>query len=309
MNSIVVQDLSHSYGKVEALRRIRFTIPPGAFVALLGPNGSGKSTLFQILSTLLEPSQGSVEVQGIDPRVSPSEVRAQLGVVFQSPSVDTVLTLRENLVYHGKILGLSSQELHPRIEEALEFATLKDLADRPAGKLSGGQARRLELSKLALTRPKVILLDEPTTGLDPQARQDFWSWLLKFQKHLDATTLFTTHWMEEAELADRVLMLESGQLVADGTPQALRSSLEDWILTLETDSPQEIQAYLEAKGGKPSSPRKGTLRLHTSPEAPWIQELPREFPEHLVSLHLGRPTLEDVYFERTGKTFQSPTGA
>src|SRR5438552_1768384 len=208
--SVSVQGLAHDYGERRVLRGLDFTVPEGEIFGLLGPNGGGKTTLFRILATLLRPTAGRALVMGHDVALEPDEVRRRIGVVFQSPALDRVLTVRENLEVHGRLYGLSGRGLRGAAEEMLRRVRLLDRADDRVGTLSGGLMRRAEIAKGLLHRPRLLLMDEPSSGLDPGARQDLWELLRDLRERFGTTLLLTTHLMEEADRCDRLAILSEG---------------------------------------------------------------------------------------------------
>ncbi|MBV8207837.1 MAG: ATP-binding cassette domain-containing protein, partial [Acidobacteria bacterium] len=218
---IEVSDLVHRYGDRQALAGISFTVAPAEIFGLLGPNGSGKTTLFRILSTLMLPSAGRALVMGYDVAQEPRAVRMRIGVVFQAQSIDVKLTAEENLRHQGHLYSLSGRELTERIREMLQRVGLADRAGDRAETFSGGMQRRLELARGLLHRPSVLLLDEPTTGLDPGARRDLWQYLESLRDESGISVLVTTHLMEEAEHCNRLAIMNEGRIVALGTPAAL----------------------------------------------------------------------------------------
>src|ERR1035437_3718420 len=219
--AIRVERLRHVYSGRVALNEVTFNVERGEVFALLGPNGGGKTTVFKILSTLLVPSAGTAVLFG-DPLSNPAAVRRHLGVVFQHPSVDGKLSVRENLTCHGHLYGLHGVGLRRRIEAVLERLRLSDRATDRVETLSGGLQRRTELAKALLHQPRLLLLDEPSTGLDPGARRDFMQYLRQLREQDGVTIVLTTHYMEEAERCDRVAILHQGTLVSVGTPAELK---------------------------------------------------------------------------------------
>ncbi len=218
MTALEVTDLQHRYGERESLRGLSFSVAAGDLFALLGPNGGGKTTLFKIISTLMAPTSGAVEVFGIDVARQPAEARRRLGVVFQSAAVDPWLTVLENLRHHGYLYGLSGAPLGRGIERALERFGLTPRAGDRVGTLSGGLRRRVELAKVLLPEPPLLVLDEPSSGLDPTARRELLQELRRLCEDAGTTIVLTTHLIEEAAVADRVGILHEGQLVAIGAP-------------------------------------------------------------------------------------------
>jgi len=227
--SVDVEGLTHRYGERTALDGVSFSVRSGEVFGLVGPNGGGKTTLFKILSTALAPSSGSARVAGVD--VRDGAVRRRIGVVFQSPSLDGKLTVGENLLHHGHLYGLSGSGLKERIGEELTRFGLKDRMGDRVEKLSGGLQRRVELAKSLLHRPEVLLLDEPSTGLDPGARRDLWDALRGLK---GVTVLLTTHLLEEAERCDRMAILHKGKIVALGEPLTLRGEIGGDVVTVRS---------------------------------------------------------------------------
>jgi ABC-2 type transport system ATP-binding protein len=231
--ALEVSDLRHRYGDRESLRGLSFSVAQGDLFAMLGPNGGGKSTLFRIISTLMAPSSGTVEVFGHDVVKQPAEARRQLGIVFQSAAIDPWLTVLENLQHHGHLYGLTGAPLARAIERALERFGLTPRAGDRAGTLSGGLRRRVELAKALLPEPKLLILDEPSSGLDPTARRDLLLELRRLRDDEGTTVVLTTHLFEEAAVADRVGILHEGQLVAIGAPADLVANVPARAPTLD----------------------------------------------------------------------------
>lgn len=242
-----VEGLAHAYGAEPALRGVTFSVGPGERVGLLGANGSGKTTLLRAVSTLLAPDGGRVLVGPHDAATEPDAVRRQLGVVFQSVALDGALTVRESLALQAALVGLARAPAAERIEGLLRDVGLEARARDRVGALSGGLARRLDLARGLLHRPALLLLDEPTGGLDPLARADFWG-LLDRQRDAGSAQLVATHLMEEAEQCDRVAILDRGRLAALGTPAALKAALGADALWLDADDPAALASALVAEG-------------------------------------------------------------
>src|SRR5690242_18774598 len=239
---IRVEDIRHSYGKRTALKGISFDVAAGEIFGLLGPNGSGKTTLFRILSTLMLPTSGRALVSGFDSTRQPDEVRRRIGVVFQSKSVDLKLTAAENLWHQGHLYGLRGATLKSRIQEMLERVALADRAKDKVETFSGGMQRRVELAKGLMHRPSVLLLDEPTTGLDPGARRDLWIYLDQLRAQESVSIIVTTHLMEEAEHCDRLAILNLGEIVGLGTPAELRSQIGGDVVVLEASDSATLRS-------------------------------------------------------------------
>ena len=303
MHAVETRDLSRNYGARRALLGVSLEIAEGAIFGLLGPNGGGKSTMFKIISTLLPPSAGTAEVFGRDVIANPEGVRSLIGVVFQSPSLDKKLTIRENLEYHGRIYGLSSGERKERIQDLLGRFHLSDRAGDQVGTLSGGLARRVEIAKGMMHRPKLLLLDEPSTGLDPGARMELMAELRAARKEEGVTVLMTTHILEEAEDCDELAILDRGSIVARGTPDALKAEISGEVLTIEADDPEGLQREIEAKLGLKAEQVSGALRLEAPKAFELSMTLGKDFGERIRSLRIGRPTLGDVFLRQTGRLF------
>src|SRR5215813_9555798 len=231
---IVVCDIVHRYAGRPALNGVSFDVQPAELFGLLGPNGSGKTTLFRILSTLMVPVGGRAVIMGYDTAREPNQVRRHIGVVFQAQSIDVKLTAAENLYHQGHLYGLHGSALKMRVNEMLERVALANRAGDKAETFSGGMQRRLELAKGLLHHPSVLLLDEPTTGLDPGARRDLWQYLQILRDEERVSVIVTTHLMEEADRCDRLAILNEGKLVALGTPAELKQEIGGDVIWLET---------------------------------------------------------------------------
>lgn len=284
-----------------ALRGVSFHVSNGEIFGLLGPNGGGKTTLFRILATLLAPSKGRLSIAGLDVQTHPHEVRKQLGIAFQSPSLDRKLTSRENLLHHGRLYGLRGRELRNRIDEVLELMNLSDRTHALAETLSGGMARRLELAKTLLHRPRVLLLDEPSTGLDPGARRDLWSHLKLLRSKSEITVLLTTHLMEEAAECDRLALLDLGRIVALGTPGELTAEIGGDVITVRTHDPERLLIEIPGRFGIAATRIDGGVRLEREAGHNFIPQLVEAFPGLILEVSLGKPTLEDVFISHTGR--------
>ena len=270
-------------------------------LALLGPNGSGKTTLFRILSTALVPTEGTVTVLGADVVRQPHLVRRALGVVFQAPSLDRKLTAAENLRHQGRLYGLRGHELEVRIAAALQSTGVADRAHERVERLSGGLARRVELAKGLLHRPELLLLDEPTTGLDPAARRDFWRLLGAVKAETGATVVLTTHLMDEGERGDRVAVLDAGALVALGSPAELEAEIGGDVITVTTSDPERLAACIAERFGQSASVVDGAVRLERARGHELVPLLVEHFPDQVQRIALGKPTLDDVFVRRTGR--------
>lgn len=301
--AIVVSGLSHTYGGRCAVNDLSLQIDLGELFVFLGPNGSGKTTLFRILSTLIPLQSGEVTILGSDLRSATMAIRAQLGVVFQAPSLDKKLTVTENLHHQGRLYGLSRVDLNQRETQVLAALGLTQRRADRVEVLSGGLRRRVELAKGLLHQPRLLLLDEPSTGLDPGARSDLWKYLLYLRETQGMTIILTTHMLEEAERADRLAIMHHGQLAALDTPDALRASVGGDSIMLRTEQPATLAESIRARLQCKATVVDGAVRLEQPEGHRWVSRLVEAFPDEIQSLTLGKPTLEDVFIDRTGHRF------
>jgi len=301
--AISVSRLVHRYGERTALAGLDLEVDRGEIFALLGPNGGGKTTLFRLLSTLIPLQQGEIRVLGYDVARQTAAVRERIGVVFQAPSLDKKLTVAENLRHQGHLYGMSGGALRSRQEEMLARLGLADRRRELVETLSGGMRRRVELAKGMLHAPQLLLLDEPSTGLDPGARSDLWDYLRQVRERDGVTVVLTTHLLEEAEKADRLAILNAGSLVALDTPEALRASVGGDSLTIETDEPEPLAAAIHARFEYAAAVVDGSVRLERHDAPQLVARLLEAFPGRIHSITLGKPTLEDVFIARTGHRF------
>ena len=300
---IQVRDIIHCYANRTALNGVSFDVRPAELFGLLGPNGSGKTTLFRILSTLMVPTSGNATIAGLDAVRQPGALRRRIGVVFQAPSVDLKLTARENLWHQGHLYGLHGVDLTQRIEEILTRVGLLDRANDRVETFSGGMQRRIELAKGLLHHPQVLLLDEPTTGLDPGARRDLWQYLQVLRDQERVSVIVTTHLMEEAERCDRLAILNEGNLVALGTPQSLTREIGGDVILLEARDPQTLAEEIRAKFHVDATVMDQHVRLEIENGHRFVPDVVEAFPGKIQSLSVSKPTLEDVFIHRTGHKF------
>jgi ABC-2 type transport system ATP-binding protein len=301
--AVRVIDLCRQYGTRAALAGVSFSVNRGELFALLGPNGGGKTTLFKILSTLLPATSGDIEVFGQSLTQHPHAIRSCLGVVFQHPSLDPKLTVTENLQHHGHLYGLRGSVLQQRASAMLQRVNLADRANDIVETLSGGMQRRVELAKGLLHKPDLLLLDEPSTGLDPGARRDFNDYLAQLREQEGVTVILTTHIMEEAERCDRVGILHHGKLVALDTPDALKSQVGGDVVAIRTANLQEFREKITQRFGCEPALVDGSLRIERPRGHEFVREVVDAFPGEVQSVTFGRPTLEDVFIHQTGHRF------
>ncbi len=301
--AIEIDACTHRYGARTAIDNLSLSIEQREIFIFLGPNGSGKTTLFRVLSTLIPLQAGKISILGNDLSQSPNEIRGKLGVVFQAPSLDKKLTVTENLAHQGKLYGLVGIELRARIEQMLSAVGIADRADDLTETLSGGMRRRVELAKGLLHRPQLLILDEPSTGLDPGARSDLWKYLHQIRESDGVTIVLTTHLLEEADRADRIAIMHNGKLAALDTPAALQASVGGDAITIRTARPAELSEAIRAKFDCDTTVVDGTVRLEQPDGHQWIARLVEAFPAEIETITLGKPTLEDVFIDRTGHRF------
>jgi ABC-2 type transport system ATP-binding protein len=303
---ITLLNLTHNYGDRLALDQLTFQVRPAEIFGLLGPNGSGKTTLFRILSTLMVPTGGTAWLQGFDAAREPNKVRQQIGIVFQARSLDIKLTVQENLKHQGHLYGLKGAHLKQRIHEVLSRVGLLDRAKDAVETLSGGMQRRVELAKGLIHSPSVLLLDEPSTGLDPGARRDVWQYLRMLRDEEGVTVLVTTHLMEEAEHCDRLAILSEGKLVALGSPFALKSQIGGDMVLFETASEAdaaELSAKIANRFIVSPTVLGSTVRLEREQGHKFVTEVVEAFPGLVEGISVAKPSLEDVFIQRTGHRF------
>jgi len=300
MNAVELEALTHRYGERLALDGLSLSVNAGEIFGLLGPNGGGKTTLFRILSTLVRPQSGTARVFGLDLASAADQVRFALGVVFQAPSLDKKLTVAENLRHQGHLYGLRGADLSERIARCLTRLRVSERAGEKVESLSGGLQRRVEIAKALLHDPRLLLLDEPSTGLDPGARIDLWTSLERLRVENGTTVLLTTHLMEEAERCDRIAILDRGSLVALGAPAALRAELGAEIVTVQTSDPAGAASDLREKLAVSPMILDGAVRIEHPEGGRLVGRILEAFPGRFDSVAVGRPTLEDVFIRKTG---------
>jgi len=297
---IQVENLTHRYGERTALRNVSFEVARGEIFGLLGPNGGGKSTLFRILSTMMAPSEGRAVIGGCDVVRDRAAVRRQIGVVFQTQSLDKALTVEENLRAQGHLHGLSGALLRERMEHAMTQLNIEDRRKDVVETLSGGLRRRLEIAKALLHRPPVLLMDEASTGLDPAARRDLTRHVERLRDEHGVTILLTTHVLEEADRCNRLVLLHQGEIVTEGSPQALRSRIGGDVVVLEAEDAKALAVSIEQRFGLRASQVDGQVRVEIENGHRFIAEVVEAFPGAIQSVGLHKPTLEDVFVRETG---------
>ena len=297
---VQVENIAHRYGDRVALAGVSFEVPQGEFYGLLGPNGSGKSTLFRILSTLMAPSSGAARIAGFDIASQSAQVRRQIGVVFQSHSLDKKMTVLENLLAQGQLFGMSGTTLRLRADEAMARLGLSDRRDDFTGTLSGGLRRRAEIAKALLHRPKILLMDEPSTGLDPVARRELWQFMTDLRNREEITVLVTTHFLEEADRCDSLLLIHEGKAVTRGTPAELKAKVGGDVVSFEVEDAAAMQLGIKSKFGYDSTASDGVVRVEIANGHRFAAEAVEAFPGAIQSVSFHKPTIEDVFFKETG---------
>ncbi len=301
--AIEVESLSHRYGDRLALDGVSLSVGDGELFAFLGPNGGGKSTLFRVLSTLAPLQSGAARVLGYDLRADTAAIRRQIGVAFQAASLDRKLTVRENLRHQGRLYGLTGSTLSARIDDVLARLGVADRAADLVEQLSGGLKRRVELAKALLHRPRLLLLDEPSTALDPAARGEVWRYLEQIRREDGVTVALTTHLLDEADKADRVAILDRGRLVALDTPASLKAAVGGDSITIETPDAARLATDISERLSLAAQVLDGNVRLEQADGHQWIARIVEAFPGRVAAIRVGKPTLEDVFIDRCGRRF------
>ena len=301
--AIHIEEVAHAYGERQALAGISLDVRQGEMFGLLGPNGGGKSTLFNILSTLTPLTQGRVHIFDDDLARRPGAIRRQLGVVFQHPSLDAKLTVLENLRHHGHLYGLRGKDLRQRADAALQRLGLFERRGDFVEALSGGLRRRVELAKALLHEPAILLLDEPSTGLDPGARLDFTATLEELRDKRGVTIFLTTHILEEAERCDRVGILHQGRLVALGAPQDLKRQVGGDVVVIDSPEPETLRQRLIERFHFDCKPVVvgDQLRVEIEQGHAFVRDVVEAFADVIQSVTFGKPTLADVFIHLTGR--------
>lgn len=312
-NVIDVRDLTRKFRELVAVDTLNFTVEQGEVFGLLGPNGAGKTTTLSMLCTILKPTSGTAIVNGYDITEHPSQVRRSIGIVFQEPSIDDRLTGRENLEMHADLYGVPKREQRKRIENVLELVELHDKADLLMRTYSGGMRRRLEIARGFIHYPKVLFLDEPTLGLDPQTRGHIWTYISELSEREGITIILTTHYMEEADnLCDRVAIIDYGKIVALDEPDRLKEALEGDIISVKTDAMKQLSAKLIGVDWvKESREENGQLKLVVkdgNAALPRVVEIAASSGIHIDSMSIHEPTLEDVFLNYTGREIRGEVG-
>jgi len=302
--TIEVEDLVKSYGDVHAVRGVSFTVPPGEVFGFLGPNGAGKSTTINMLCTLVKPTSGTARVSGFDVVTRRDDVRRHIGLVFQDPTLDGYLTAEQNLRFHAELYGIDPAVIPDRMDQMLRMVDLADRRATPVMTFSGGMRRRLEIARGLMHSPRVLFLDEPTIGLDPQTRSSIWRYIRALQETEGTTIFMTTHYMDEAELCDRIAIMDRGEIVVLDTPEALKAAVGADRVALGTADDDAALAALWDRFGIEASVAEGAVTFHVENGEAFVPRLFAELDVAITSVAVSRPTLDDVFMRHTGSTIR-----
>jgi len=305
---VEVCGVSFNYGELQALTNVSFSVARAEIFGLLGPNGGGKTTLFKLISTLVPSQSGSARVLGHDLGGETVALRHRIGVVFQRPSVDRKLTVAENVECHGRLYGISGRRLNERTAAVLKQLELTTRADDLVETLSGGLQRRVELAKALLHEPELLVLDEPSTGLDPTARREFLHYLAHLRDDEGVTIVLTTHHMEEAERCDRIGVLHQGRLVAIAPPGELKAQVGGDVVVISSHDAESLSQKIFQRMHVRSTLVDGTIRIELPRGHELVREVVDTFGDEIESVTFGKPTLEDVFVHLTGHRFYAGRG-
>jgi ABC-2 type transport system ATP-binding protein len=301
---ISVENLTKTFDGITAVNDISFKVEEGTIFGFLGPNGAGKTTTINILCTLLSPTSGSAFIAGHDCTKESSVVRKSIGIVFQDTTLDKDLTAYENLIFHAYLYNVAKNEMRDRVDNVLRFVDLYDRKDDLVKKFSGGMKRRLEVARGLIHRPRVLFLDEPTLGLDPQSRTNLWEFIAELPDRHNVTIFMTTHYMEEAEVCDRIAIIDKGKIIAMGTPDELKKTVGGDVVSIMTTDNINAKKEIERLFGFDVSEKEKELYMTCSKGDTCIPEIIRTIGEKVLSVRVQRPTLNDVFLKLTGKTIR-----
>ena len=309
MNIIEVEELSRNFGQLVAVDRVSFQVAEGEIFGFLGPNGAGKTTTINMLCTLLALSGGRAIVNGYDVVRQRSEVRHSIGLVFQEPALDEYLTAEQNLRFHAYAYNIPKELREKRIGKLLELVELSDRRKSKVRTFSGGMKRRLEIARGLLHNPRVLFLDEPTLGLDPQTRRLIWDYILALRKENNLTIFLTTHYMDEAENSDRISIIDHGRIIALDTPDKLKDALGGDVITLKAVDNNAAalelkERYPELSSGPSPVVQNGVITFSVPQGEKFLPKLMDSFQSHLLSIGIRRPTLDDVFLNLTGRAIR-----
>jgi ABC-2 type transport system ATP-binding protein len=302
--AIVVDGLTKHFDEVEAVRGVDFEVAPGEVFGFLGPNGAGKTTTINMLCTLVRPTSGSASVAGHDVVRERDDVRRNIGLVFQDPTLDNYLTGEQNLKLHAELYGLQRDLVKPRMREVLEMVGLWERKDSPAGTYSGGMRRRLEIARGMLHSPRVLFLDEPTIGLDPQTRRSIWTYIRELKEREEITIFMTTHYMDEAEWCDRIAIMDQGEIVALDAPDSLKAAVGKDRVMIHTPDDEAAIAALKEHFGIDAGMAEGAVTFGVPGGEEFVPRLFAELGVPIQGVSVHRPTLDDVFMSYTGTTIR-----
>jgi len=309
MSAVQVRNLVKRYGDFTAVDGIDLDIAAGETFGFLGPNGAGKSTTIKILCTLTKPSSGSATVAGFDVATERGDVRRNIGLVFQDPTLDTYLTAEQNLRFHGELYGIPRDVLEPRMRQVMEMVGLWDRKDGRVMTFSGGMKRRLEIARGLMHSPRVLFLDEPTVGLDPQTRSSIWEYINQLREREEITIFLTTHYMDEAEHCDRIAIMDAGKIVALDTPEALKASVGTDRVQISTSDDNAAIAALSSVFSIDAAMHDGQVTFGVADGEHFVPRLFAELGVAIRSVSVARPTLDDVFMAYTGRTIRDAEAA
>ena len=300
MHIVEVEHLARSFGQLKAVEDVSFQVPEGELFAFLGPNGAGKTTTINMLCTLLKPTSGHATVNGYDVVTQRKEVRNSIGLVFQDPTLDEYLTAEQNLRFHAYAYRVPRHVCEQRLTELLDLVELSDRRKSRVRTFSGGMKRRLEIARGLLHSPRVLFLDEPTLGLDPQTRRHIWDHILELQRQHGLTIFLTTHYMDEAEVADRISIIDRGRIIALDTPDRLKDSLGGDVVTIVAQDNNAAAEELRVRYDVTPAIEDGAISFNVPQGEKFLPQLCGTFESPLVSVGVHRPTLDDVFLKMTG---------
>jgi ABC-2 type transport system ATP-binding protein len=303
-----VRDLVKRYGEIAAVQGIDLDVMAGETFGFLGPNGAGKSTTINILCTLATPTSGTATVAGHDVVRDRDAVRRTIGLVFQDPTVDGYLTGAQNLRFHAELYGVPKAAVAPRMRQVLDMVGLWDRRDHLVSTYSGGMQRRLEIARGLLHAPRVLFLDEPTVGLDPQSRTSIWEYINELKSREDITIFLTTHYMDEAENCDRIAIIDQGRIVALDTPEALKATVGNDRVQIRTADDAEAIRDLAAQFGISAAMHEGAVTFSVPEGEQFVPQLFGRSSVPIRSVSVSRPSLDDVFMSYTGRTIRDTEG-
>jgi ABC-2 type transport system ATP-binding protein len=303
-SAVAVRGLRKSYGKVEAVKGVDFEVRPGEVFGFLGPNGAGKTTTISMLCTLVNPTGGSATVAGHDVVRERDEVRRNIGLVFQDPTLDGYLSAEQNLRFHAELYGVPKSVVADRIRQVMEMVALWDRKDAKVMTFSGGMKRRLEIARGLLHSPRVLFLDEPTVGLDPQTRAAIWGYINQLRLMEDITIFMTTHYMDEAEYCDRIAIIDHGEIVVIDSPEALKASVGKDRVQIHTDDDAKAIEALRERFGLEAAVHEGAVTFAVASGEEFVPRLFGELGMPIKAVSVSRPSLDDVFMSYTGSTIR-----